>query len=481
MRNPVFLAAFLPALLCAAFELKNHNYVEMLHEMREVNSRCPDVTRLYNLTGHPDVTLQNRKLAVIVFSDNPQIHETGEPEFKYIGNMHGNEVVGREMLLKLINVMCDKWNDGDDEFRRLIQTTRIHIMPSMNPDGHEIAADTDDIGKEKDWLLGRANSNGTDLNRNFPNLNKIMYMNEKHDMDDNNHLLPDAIIDNKGLAAETKMVIDWIIKTPFVLSANLHGGDLVANYPYDASRSGKQTDYAASPDDLTFKHLAETYASNHRTMADPDRKTCDMTDDDHFRGGITNGAAWYSVSGGMQDFNYLSSNCFEITVEMGCIKFPDDADIPQYWEDNKKSLIEYMWQAHIGIKGIVAGSDKNFIAGATIHVKNITREDRTVDIEHDVTTAHDGDYYRLLTPGRYEVTASYEDYISVKKIVTVNDIGHQEALIVNFTLQKASEENDIRSKFDREYDLDEEEIDRLAKFERALENRIKKRFRNMNY
>lgn len=140
-------------------------------------------------------------------------------------------------------------------------------------------------------------------------------------------------------------MIKWIARIPFVLSANLHGGALVANYPYD---SGSQEFVAnPSPDNDVFKMLALTYSNAHPHMhlgepCPPLIKGSKSFREERFPDGITNGAAWYSVPGGMQDYNYLHSNDFEITLEIGCTKFPNASDLPDYWLENREPLLRFI-------------------------------------------------------------------------------------------------------------------------------------------
>ena len=74
---------------------------------------------------------------------------------------------------------------------------------------------------------------------------------------------------------------------------------------------------------------------------------------DNFPGGVTNGAKWYDVPGGMQDFNYVHSNALEVTLELSCCKHPPAPQLAGYWADNKPALLAYMERVHAGVKGVV--------------------------------------------------------------------------------------------------------------------------------
>lgn len=46
----------------------------------------------------------------------------------------------------------------------------------------------------------------------------------------------------------------------------------------------------------------------------------------------------------MQDWNYLNTNCFEVTIELGCVKYPKAEELPKYWEQNRRSLLQFIKQ-----------------------------------------------------------------------------------------------------------------------------------------
>jgi len=429
-RVTLTLCAALMSLAAANLEFKHHNNTELAAILQQVHNKCPDISRLYTLS---EPSVRGVPLYVLEFSDKPGHHELTEPEMKYVANMHGNEVLGRELLLHLADHICSAYLAGDKEMTALVHSTRIHLLPSMNPDGWKIA--TDHGGR--DYLIGRSNANDIDLNRDFPDLNQVVY----EGAEENNHLLREANFDHR-IQPETESVIKMIMDTPFVVSANMHGGDLVANYPYDESKTDNPTQYTPSPDDMTFRALASVYAGHHPRMSDPRTPGCDSEVNEFAQhGGITNGAAWYSVPGGMQDFNYLASNDFEITLELGCDKYPPASSLKGEWEDNRKSLLEFIWTAHWGVKGVVRDSlTGEGIAGATVHVRNITRVDRyghmDNDIGHDIKSASGGDYWRLLSDGEYEIIVAAEGYEPQAKLVQV-DNGHKEAVRLDFDMVPA--------------------------------------------
>ncbi|XP_037327476.2 carboxypeptidase Z isoform X2 [Pungitius pungitius] len=399
---------------------------QMYSLLKRTAAKCPQITHVYSIGR----STEGRDLLVIEFSDNPGKHELLEPEIKLVANMHGNEVLGRQLLVYLAQYLCSEYTLGNQRIQTIINTTRIHILASMNPDGYELAASEGHL--LNGWTNGRTNAQNIDLNRNFPDLTSIFYRNRRSRHYRIDHIaIPDAYWFGK-VAPETYAVMKWIRSLPFVQSASLHGGDLVVSYPFDFSRHPQEERmFSPTPDEQVIKQLARTYADAHATMSNNDTERCGASF--YQTRGIINGALWYSFAGGMSDFNYLHTNCLEITVELGCDKFPSEAELYPEWKRNKEALLSFMESVHRGIKGVIQDVDGKGIKGAIISVRGVRK---------DITSAEDGDYWRLLNPGTHILTATAKGYSRVSKRVylphNMNKAGR-----VDFVLAKVPIEPDV--------------------------------------
>ncbi|KAI2658195.1 Inactive carboxypeptidase-like protein X2 [Labeo rohita] len=346
-------------------DFKHHNYKEMRQLMKVVNEMCPNITRIYNIGK----SYNGQKLYAIEISDNPGEHELGEPEFRYTAGSHGNEVLGRELLLLLMQFMCQEYLSGNTRIRRLVDETRIHLLPSVNPDGYEKAYEA---GSElSGWSLGRWSQDGLDIHHNFPDLNSVLWEAEARKWVPrkyhNHHVpipewyrstnatgvseceteeglsFPESL--RLGVAVETRALVSWMEKIPFVLGGNLQGGELVVTFPFDRTRSVTTLrETTPTADDHVFRWLAFSYASTHRLMTDASRRVC-HTDDFAKEDGTINGASWHTAAGSMNDFSYLHTNCFELSMYVGCDKFPHETELPEEWENNRESLLVFMEQS----------------------------------------------------------------------------------------------------------------------------------------
>ncbi len=354
-------------------DLRDQNNIPALHEPRDDAPGPRGGYRTYEEIGdlmngwakdYPEIcelhdlglSVQGRHIWDLRITDSLELEED-EPEFKYVSTMHGDEWVGNEMCLFFIEHLLANYGT-DPRITNLINEIDIRIVPLMNPDGYV--------------LCRRENYNWVDLNRNFP---------EGTRGDPNT---------TEGREPETAVIMEWTFANSFTLSANFHTGALVVNYPYDNDRLGSV--YSPTPDDDLFIWISEEYSQHNLPMwSSP-----------VFYHGITNGAAWYSISGGMQDWHYRYMGDNEVTIELSNTKRPPYYQIPQYWEDNRESMLAYMETCLIGVRGIVTDADSGTALSATVTVAGR---------EHEIYTDPDvGDYHRMLLPGTYDLRFEADGY-----------------------------------------------------------------------
>ena len=125
-----------------------HSHDQLMEALDTVAASFPNLVSRYDLGS----SVQGRVIpAVKLASQSPR--PSLVPMVKYMGNMHGDEAVGRELLIALVEYLANNYG-VEDRVTRLLDTTEIHIVPTLNPDG---------FGSSQ-----RLNANEKDLNRDFP-------------------------------------------------------------------------------------------------------------------------------------------------------------------------------------------------------------------------------------------------------------------------------------------------------------------------
>lgn len=104
---------------CSSFDgginmCRYENHAGMLRRLHQLEARFPSLARV----GSVGSSLEGRDLAYIKVSANVSSRSFLEPMFKYVGNMHGDETTGRQMILYLAEFLLQ--NYGVDQRVSLI-------------------------------------------------------------------------------------------------------------------------------------------------------------------------------------------------------------------------------------------------------------------------------------------------------------------------------------------------------------------------
>ena len=314
---------------------KSANYIDMAQSIEEMHdwAHYPTyetyVAMMENFAAkHPDIaqvvdigaSAEGRQLlAIRITADGDTL---SRPRVFLTSTMHGDETCGYVLMLRLIDYLLSNY-DNDATATRIINNIVLYINPLANPDGTYYGGNGT-VAESR-----RYNGNNVDLNRNFPQLGSLTKS-------------------TQNLEPETIAMMNFAKSRHFTLSANMHGGDEVLNYPWDSYYESEME----LADKDWFEDICQKYIDTLRTFAPEGMKSVNKE-------GYVFGSEWYKVAGGRQDWMLYSERCREITIELSTLKTLRCDLLEKYWQRNRDGLLLYVCGALQGIRGQVVDFDGN--------------------------------------------------------------------------------------------------------------------------
>ncbi len=292
--------------------------------------------------------------------------KASKPQFLYTATMHGDETTGYVLMLRLIDYMLKNYSTNAT-VNQLLDSVDIWINPLANPDGTYAGGNNTVNGAT------RYNGNSIDLNRNYP--------------DPAHGPHPDGNI----YQPETVVFMHLADSIHFTMSANLHGGKEVVNYPWDTWQR-----YPA--DSLWWITVSRQFADTAQSHSPNGYFS--------YRSGYTNGYEWYPISGGRQDYMNYFHHCREFTLELSNVKNPPSSQLPLYWNYLYPSFLNYIGEINYGLKGMITDSTTGKPLKAMLMILNYDKD------SSEVFSTDSGFYFRPLPANTYTMEFSAPHYYS---------------------------------------------------------------------
>ena len=345
--------------------------------MNQFVTTYPELCRLVTIA-----TLNSgRKILAVKIGKDPD-SVMNKPRFFYTSSIHGDEITGYVNMLRLIDYMLSNYG-SNAKVTNLLDNVQIVINPLSNPDGTYHSGNSSVNGAT------RGNANGVDLNRNYP--------------DPKGGPHPDG----NAWQPETVAFMAYGAANSFDMSVNFHGGAEVLNYPWD-------TYVQLHADDAWWIHICRGWADTTH-LHSPASYLSDLNN------GITNGNAWYEIEGGRQDYTTFFLFGRELTAEISNTKLVPAATLPNYWNYNYRSWLNYMEESLYSVRGIVTDS----VTGAPLKAK-VFIAGHDVDSSFIYSRLPVGDYHRYLPVGTFNIKYSCPGYYP--KTLSVSSVYHTTTL-----------------------------------------------------
>jgi len=351
-------------------------YSTYLAMMDTFQTRYPNLCAIDTVL---DDTPSHHKILCAHISNNLNDSE-GKPSVFYTSTIHGDEVTGFHMMLRLIDYLLTNYST-DSYTTYLVNNIDIWICPLHNPDGTYYTSNNQ-INSSPVSI--RTNRHGEDLNRSFP--------------------LAGQQPAKTDYEPEVEAMIQFMEAHNFTLAANFHGGAEVFNYPWDTWTTWQHSHADASWWNYMGRQFADTchqVNANYMTLEN---------------NGVTEGGDWYVITGSMQDYHNWYLGTRHVTIEVSDDKVLSTNKLPNYWNYIRRSLLNFIAEADHGIHGTVTDSITGEPLEALVYIAN-----HDLDHSYVETTLPYGDYHRPIIAGQYSVTYSAEGYLPKTVVTNVTD------------------------------------------------------------